>query len=224
MLFAAAISCVLVLSAVSRLSAQDVLTWHNDNARTGQNLRETTLTLQNVNPRTFGKLFAIRVDGKVDAEPLYAARIEIPHKAFRNVLFVATEHDSLYAFDADTGEQFWHVPLLKPSEAPARVHCGQIQPEIGITATPVIDRHRGPHGTIYVVAASTDPQGRFVHRLHALDLRTGEDSNQASSGRDHFGTGNKFITPMVAHGKVYVGTTDGVGVFGALPDSEPIRK
>jgi hypothetical protein len=143
MMLVAVLLCCLVLSRASRLVAQDVLTWHNDNARTGQNLAEPTLTLQNVNPRTFGKLFVLRVDGKVDAEPLYVARTEIPHKGFRNVLFVATEHDSLYAFDADTGEPFWHFRLLKPAEAPSSVHCGQIQPEIGITATPVIDRHRG---------------------------------------------------------------------------------
>ena len=175
MMLVAVLLCCLVLSRASRLVAQDVLTWHNDNARTGQNLAEPTLTLQNVNPRTFGKLFVLRVDGKVDAEPLYVARTEIPHKGFRNVLFVATEHDSLYAFDADTGEPFWHFRLLKPAEAPSSVHCGQIQPEIGITATPVIDRHRGPHGTIYVVSVSTDSQGRFIHRLHALDFRTGEE-------------------------------------------------
>ena len=172
---AATLLCFLGLSGASRLRAQDVLTWHNDNARTGQNLEETNLTLQNVNPRTFGKLFGLRVDGKVDAEPLYVATTEIPHKGFRNVLFVATEHDSLYAFDADTGEQFWHIRLLKLAEAPSSVHCGQIQPEIGITATPVIDRHRGRHGTIYVVSVSTDSQGHFIHRLHALDLRTGEE-------------------------------------------------
>jgi outer membrane protein assembly factor BamB len=167
--------CFCALSGASRLVAQDVLTWHNDNARTGQNLEETILTPQNVSPRTFGKLFVIHVDGKVDAEPLYVARIKIPNKGLRNVLFVATEHDSLYAFDADSGEQFWHLRLLELSEAPSSVHCGQIQPEIGITATPVIDLHRGPGGTIYVVSLSTDRQGRFIHRLHALDLRTGEE-------------------------------------------------
>jgi outer membrane protein assembly factor BamB len=119
-------------------------------------------------------LFTISVDGKVDAEPLYTARIEIANEGLRNVLFVATEHDSLYAFDADTGKQFWHVRLLKPGETPSdNVHCGQIVPEIGITSTPVIDLHRGPHGTIYVVAMSKDPQGRYIQRLHALDLRSG---------------------------------------------------
>ena len=165
-----------VLSGTSLAAAQDVLTWHNDNARTGQNLEERILTLRNVNPKTFGKLFTIRVDGKVDAEPLYAARREIPNEGFRNVLFVATEHDSLYAFDADTGKQFWHIQLLKPGETPSDdIDCGQIVPEIGITSTPVIDLHRGPHGTIYVVAMSKDSQGRYFQRLHALDLQSGSE-------------------------------------------------
>ena len=119
-------------------------------------------------------MFTIRVDGKVDAEPLYAARIKIPQGGIRDLLLVATEHDSLYAFDADTGKPFWHVQLLKPGEAPSDdINCGQIVPEIGITSTPVIDLHRGPQGTIYVVAMSKDPQGRYLQRLHALDLRSG---------------------------------------------------
>jgi outer membrane protein assembly factor BamB len=168
-----ALLSLCVLSEPSRAAAQDVLTWHNDNARTGQNLAETNLTLQNVSSETFGKLFSIHVDGKVDAEPLYVAKTTMPQKGLRNALFVATEHDSLYAFDADTGEQFWHARLLKPGEASSSFHCGQIKPEIGITATPVIDLHRGPQGTIYVVSMSTDSQGRFIHRLHALDLQTG---------------------------------------------------
>jgi hypothetical protein len=103
-LFLAVLMLLCVLSGGSRATAQDVLTWHNDNARTGQNLEDRTLTIHNVNPKTFGKLFTISVDGKVDAEPLYTARSEIPNEEFRNVLFVATEHDSLYAFDADTQE------------------------------------------------------------------------------------------------------------------------
>ena len=163
-----------VLLRASPAEAQDVLTWHNDNARTGQNLQEKILSLGNVNPRTFGKLFTVRVDGKVDAEPLYAARIRIPQEGSRNLLLVATEHDSLYAFDADTGKPFWHVQLLKPGETPSDdINCGQIVPEIGITSTPVIDLHRGPQGTIYVVAMSEDPQGRYMQRLHALDLLSG---------------------------------------------------
>jgi outer membrane protein assembly factor BamB len=164
----------LYFTGDSRCHGQDVLTWHNDSARTGQNLEEKMLTLENVNPKTFGELFTLHVDGKVDAEPLYAEKIEVAHAGVRNVLFVATEHDSLYAFDADSGTQLWQVQLLKPGETPSdRVHCGQIEPEIGITSTPVIDLHRGGHGMIYVAAMSKDPHGRYIQRLHALNLRTG---------------------------------------------------
>jgi outer membrane protein assembly factor BamB len=157
-------------------AAQDVLTWHNDNARTGQNLKEKILTLQNVNSKTFGKLFVFRVDGKVDAEPLYAERLEIPNQGFRNALFVATEHDSVYVFDADGGKEFWHVRTLAPDESPSDERgCSQVTPEIGITSTPVIDRKRGPQGTIYVISMSKDQGGRYVQRLHALDLRNGSE-------------------------------------------------
>jgi outer membrane protein assembly factor BamB len=162
------------LSGVGSARAQDVLTWHNDNARTGQDLNEEILTPQNVNPKTFGKLFEIHVDGKVDAEPLYVGGIEIPKRGLRNVLFVATEHDSAYAFDADTGKLLWHVRLLKSGETPSDARdCSQVIPEIGITSTPVIDLHRGPHGTIYVVAMSKNREGHYFQRIHALDLRTG---------------------------------------------------
>jgi outer membrane protein assembly factor BamB len=171
----ALLNLVCVLSTIQG-AAQDVLTWHNDNARTGQNLAEEILTLQNVSSKTFGKLFVIHVDGKVDAEPLYVQRIEIPGKGSHSVLFVATEHDSLYAFDADTGESFWHVRLLKPGETPSDPrNCGQVIPEIGITSTPVIDLHRGPHGTIYAVAMTKDQQGDYFQRLHALDLQSGAE-------------------------------------------------
>jgi outer membrane protein assembly factor BamB len=165
-----------VLAQTRDATAQDVLTWHNDNARTGANPDETILTPQNINPKLFGKLFTIRVDGKVDAQPLYVADQQIASEGMRNVLFVATEHDSIYAFDADSGKQFWHVQLLKTGEVPSDdLHCGQITPEIGITSTPVIDRHIGPHGTIYVVAMSKDSQGHYLQRIHALSLTNGEE-------------------------------------------------
>jgi PQQ-like domain len=170
----AVVICLCFLSAAPCAAAQDVLTWHNDNARTGQYLSEKILTLQDVNPKTFGKLFVIHVDGKVDAEPLYAGRLEIPNQGFRSVLFVATEHDSVYAFDADTGKEFWHVRLLGPGEVPSdNQGCSQIIPEIGITSTPVIDLHRGPHGTMYVVSMSKNRDGRYMQNLHALDIQTG---------------------------------------------------
>ena len=164
------------MAFVGTAAAQDVLTWHNDNARTGQNLNEKILTTENVKPGSFGKLFVIHVDGKVDAEPLYVSGIEIPGHGRRNVLYVATEHDSLYAFNADTGDVLWHARLLKPGETPSDTRsCGQVIPEIGITSTPVIDLHRGPHGTIYAVAMSKDQQRSYFQRLHALDLQDGRE-------------------------------------------------
>ncbi|HET9178158.1 MAG TPA: pyrrolo-quinoline quinone [Terriglobia bacterium] len=170
------VAVAAVVGIVTTAAAQDVLTWHSDNARTGQNLNEKILTLQNVNPRTFGKLFVIHVDGKVDAEPLYVSGIEIPQHGKQNVLYVATEHDSLYAFNADTGNALWHVRLLKAGESPSDDRsCGQVVPEIGVTSTPVIDLHRGPHGTIYAVAMSKDQQGNYFQRLHALDLQNGRE-------------------------------------------------
>jgi hypothetical protein len=166
----------VVLVAGHRAAAQDVLTWHNDQARTGQYLSERILTLQNVNAKTFGKLFVIGVDGKVDAEPLYAGKLEVANEGLRNVLFVATEHDSVYAFDADNGNEIWHVRTLRQDESPSDdLGCSQVTPEIGITSTPVIDRKRGPHGTIYVVAMSKDRGGHYLQRLHALDLRDGSE-------------------------------------------------
>lgn len=154
----------------------DVLTYHNDNARTGQNQNETILTPRNVNFSSFGKLFVIPADGKVDAQPLYVSNVSIPGSGDHNLLIVATEHDSVYAFDADTGSPIWHVSMLQPGETTSGDHgCGQVTPEIGVTATPVIDRKAGPHGTVYVVAMSRDSGGRYFQRLHALDLASGAE-------------------------------------------------
>ncbi|MBV9763192.1 MAG: pyrrolo-quinoline quinone [Acidobacteriaceae bacterium] len=160
----------------SVVAGQDVVTWHNDVARTGQNLRETALTPANVNTKSFGKLFRIAADGKVDAEPLYVHGLEMPNRGARDVLFVETEHDTASAFDANSGEAFWHVRLLGAGETPSdNRNCSQITPEIGITATPVIDRQQGPHGVLYVVAMSKDAQGQYHQRLHALDLQSGAE-------------------------------------------------
>ena len=152
----------------------DVLTWHNDNARTGQNLGETFLTPANVNSTTFGKVGFFPVDGKVDAQPLFLANVPLPGRGTRNVLYVATEHDSVYAFDAETGAVIWHVSLLGAGETPSDDHgIDAVTPEIGITATPVIDRTRGPNGALYAVAMSEDAAENFFQRIHALDLTTG---------------------------------------------------
>jgi len=166
-----------VSTAICMLQAQpNVLTWHNDNARSGQNQQETILTPANVKSSTFGRLFTITVDGKVDAQPLYAAGLAIPGNGVHNVLFVVTEHDSAYAFDADTGVQLWHVSVLGANETSSDDRgCGQVTPEIGITATPVIDLQMGPHGTMYLIAMSKGKTGIYHHRLHALDLATGAE-------------------------------------------------
>ena len=161
---------------VGAASAADVTTFKDDNARTGQNLNETTLTPANVNVNNFGKVGFFAVDGKVDAQPLFAANVAIPAQGTHNVLYVATEHDSVYAFDAASGATLWHVSALQPGETTSDDHgCGQIKPEIGITSTPVIDRTRGPNGAIYVVAMSKDGSGNYLQRIHALDLTTGAE-------------------------------------------------
>ncbi|MEO6829527.1 MAG: pyrrolo-quinoline quinone [Acidobacteriaceae bacterium] len=150
-----------------------VLTYHNDNARTGQNVQENALTTANVNSATFGKVGFYGVDGKVDGEPLYVPA-ETINGGTHNVLYVVTEHDSAYAFDADNGAVLWHVSALGQGETSSdNRHCSQVTPEIGITNTPVIDPKAGAHGTIFFVAASKDGSGNYHQRLHALDLTTG---------------------------------------------------
>jgi len=167
----------LLLALPSVLLAQNgVLTWHNDAARTGQNLTETILTPSNVNPTSFGKLFKLSADGLVDAEPLYVPSLAIPSQGTHNVVYVVTENDTVYAFDADTGASLWHVSLLLSGEQPSDNRgCTQVTPEIGITSTPAIDLTSGPHGTIYAVAMSLDGSGNYHQRLHALDLTTGAE-------------------------------------------------
>ncbi len=170
-----AASLYLAAWFAATLHAQpSVLTWHNDNARTGQNLQETTLTPANVNAASFQKLFVINVDGKVDAQPLYVPGLSIPGSGVHNVLYVVTEHDSAYAFDADSGSQLWHVSLLGSGETTSDDRgCGQVTPEIGVTSTPAIDLQSGPHGTMYAIAMSKNGSGTYFQRVHALDLTTG---------------------------------------------------
>jgi Immunoglobulin domain len=159
-------------------SAVDVVTYHYDNLRTGQNIRETTLTTANVNSSKFGRLGSFSVDGKVDGQPLYLSNLSIPGKGTKNVLYVVTEHDSIYAFDADsvsgsTSAFLWKVSALQSGESSSDDRgCGQITPEIGITSTPVIDRTRN---AIYIVSVSKDGDGNYFHRIHALNLATGSE-------------------------------------------------
>jgi hypothetical protein len=172
-------SATLTVAAIPITSSKlDVLTYHYDNLRTGQNLNETVLTTANVTQTKFGLLGSYTVDGLVDGQPLFVGSINIPGKGTKNVLYVVTEHDSIFAFDADTNSAststaLWKASALASGETSSDDRgCGQVTPEIGITSTPVIDRTRN---AIYVVAVSKDSKGDYIHRIHALDLTTGKE-------------------------------------------------
>jgi hypothetical protein len=174
-----AAAALLVLAAgrtASTNGATDVVTYHQDPARTGQNVNETALTPSTVTAATFGKTRFFATDGRVDAQPLFLSAVPVPGAGARDVLYVATEHDSVYAFDAGSGSTLWQVSLLGAGETTSDTRgCSQVTPEIGITSTPVIDRSRGPNGTIYVVAMSKTAGGAYVQRLHALDALLGTE-------------------------------------------------
>ena len=166
--------------------------------RTGQDLNERILTPENVNSSKFGRVAFLKVRGKVDAEPLYVSKLAVNGET-HNVLFVASEHDLAYAFDADTFALLWSVSLVKPGETTSdKRDCEQVEPEIGITATPVIDLKAGGHGTMYVVAMSKNSSGEYFQRLHALDLTTGDEENPPQAITAIFpGSG-----PNSSHGRV----------------------
>jgi hypothetical protein len=200
-----------------RLLSTNVLTYHNDSFRTGQDLTETVLTPANVQAVQFGKLFTYAVDGYVYAQPLYVSNVSIPGKGVHNVVFVATEHDSVYAFDADSNlganaAPLWHDSFINPAAgvttvSPNDVNTGDIVPEIGITGTPVID---ASSGTLYVVAKTKEVSGgstNFVQRLYALDITTGAE---------------KFGGPVVIQATL-PGTGDGTDGQGHVAFS-PLRE
>ena len=155
-----------------------VLTWHNDNARTGQNRQESILTPANVNPKHFGKLFSYPIRGQALAQPLYVPNVNISGKGIHNVVYVATEHDQVYAFDADglVSRPLWRDSFIDPAHGITTVStknspCLSLKPEVGITSTPVID---STSGTLYVTA-ETDENGIVVQRLHALNIASGAE-------------------------------------------------
>ncbi len=175
---------ILALAASGAVDAQlSVLTYQYDNTRAGANTNETVLTPANVTSSSFGKLFSHPVDGMVYAQPLYLPGVTVQGRGTHNVVYVATEHDSVYAFDADNNagqnsDPLWQVNFLGPGVTPMPADdtfCGQITPEMGITGTPVIDPGTG---TLYVVATTKEVTGsstQYVHRLHALDVSTGAE-------------------------------------------------
>jgi hypothetical protein len=192
-----------------------VLTWHNDVARTGLNTNETSLTLANVNTNTFGKLFSQALDGYPVTQPLLLPNVTIPGKGVHNVVFMTTEHDSVYAFDADNNSGVNATPLWQVSFANnssntytinvtadlASIAGGFVGPEIGISGTPVIDP---VSGTFYVVTSTKEALAgvtNFYNRLHALDVATGAE---------------KFGGPVLIQGSV-PGVGDGNDGKGNVP-------
>ena len=165
--------------------ATSSLTFHNDNARSGLNSSESILAPGNVNANGFGKLGIFPVDGAVDAQPLYLSEVNVPAKGVHDILYVATENDTVIAFDAFSGAVLWRANVAGFGETPGdNSGCNPASPNAGISATPVIDRTRGPNGAIYLVAKSRDAAGNSYERLHALDVssrsgtfwRSGDDS------------------------------------------------
>jgi len=201
--------------AVSSIGTAQITTSQYDNARTGTTLNERILTLQNVNAQHFGKLGSFKVDGPVYAQPLFIPNVEVPNKGTHDVLYVATEHDSVYAFDANRpgDPPLWQVSFLdnsrgiEPVSVPA-AQCGFIFPEIGVTSTPVIDIKSG---TLYVLARTmihhTVGDNEFFQHLHALAITTGVEK---------FG-GPTLIAAAVA-GKG-AGSKDGIVRFDALKEN-----
>jgi hypothetical protein len=194
---------LIALLAGSALAQSNVIMQHYDFGRTGLNPNETTLTPSNVKSSQFGKLFSQSVDGQVYAQPLYVQNLTIPGKGVHNVVFVATQNDSVYAFDADSdsgvnASPLWQATMLDVGHGAASgatavsttaVNCTNVTPIYGIAGTPTIDLSSG---TMYLVAMSME-NGSIVHRLHALDITTGAEKSP----------GPKVITASVS------GTGDG---------------
>ena len=246
--FVATISVLLLLliCGPSVHAQTNVLTQHNDIARTGMNTNETILTPANVNTATFGKLFSTAVDGYVYAQPLYMPGVTMgagtPQAGtVHNVVFIATEHDSVYAFDADTNgganaNPLWQITLLDAAHGATAgastvpngdVSSTDITPEIGITSTPVIDPTTN---TMYVVGKTLE-NGNYVQRLHALNITTGAEKfngpttlqasvpgtgNGSSGGVLTFDSlwENQRAGLLLLNGIVYIG-------FGAHGDNGP---
>src|SRR3954470_19540461 len=171
------LACFFIFASDVARAQVNVLTYHYNNSRTGDNLNETNLTPANVNSTTFGKLFSYTVDGYVYAQPLYVSSLNIQGKGIHNVLFVATEHNGVYAVDADNngalGGILWYTNLglsaVTPTTDFGNRYGGQytdITPEVGITGTPVIDL---ASGTMYL-DSFTHQGGSYFHRIHALNI------------------------------------------------------
>ncbi len=168
--------CTLFLLFPLFAPAQNMLTYHDDNSRDGQNLKETTLTLTNVNSTEFGKKSTLSLDAEPLSQPLYVANVAVSGQGTHNVVYITSENDSVYAFDAEgsPATPLWHTSfLINGAVAVPCANLGScdISPIVGITGTPVID---GTSNTLYVVAFTLE-SGTYVQRLHALDITSGAE-------------------------------------------------
>jgi PQQ-like domain len=212
--------------SVSASAQVNVTTYHNDIGRTGQNLNETVLTTSNVNATQFGKLFSQPVDGQVYAQPLYLSGITV-NGATHNVVFVATENDSVYAFDADSNGGTNSGPLWKASmllaahgaaagatTIPSSLVSTDIQPQVGITGTPVIDP---ASGTLYVVSAALEG-GSAVQRLHALDVTSGAEKfgGPVVIAASVPGTGNGSVSGKLTFESLYENQRPGLLLLNGI--------
>jgi hypothetical protein len=202
------------------------LLYRNDNFRTGQNLNESILTPSNVNPTQFGLLFADGIDAAAYTQPLYVPGVAIPGHGTHNVVYLATEKDSVYAFDADSpGPALWHTSFINPAAGINPVPssdlgsgCGDLVPIIGITATPVIDLTIGGNGTLYVVSKVKLGPGSYLQQLHALDITTGleQPNSPVTISANVVGTapdGNKGVVtfnPFLQHDRPALTIANGV--------------
>ena len=218
---AAAFGDQLSITQPVAMAPVDVLTHHNNNARTGLNNSESVLTTFDVRNQ-FGKLFSYGVEGQVYAQPLYLSNLTVPGTGVRNVVFIATQENFVYAFDADTPTQLWRRSLGTPVPSPPKAESNEdnignhLVPDIGITGTPVIDRSSG---ALYVVAYRQRSNGpRF--ELHALDVTNGQEKFggpvDVPTGSFWFDRTRELQRPalLLSNGVVYV-------AFGSHADFEP---
>jgi hypothetical protein len=217
----------LAFSATA-FSQPSILTYHTDNARSGANLNETILTLENVVVGTFGKLFSLSVDGVVYSQPLYVPSLNI-NGGTHNVVFVATENNSVYAFDADKGgAPLWQVnfnygpPGVTVTPVPdADINCTNLAPQVGITSTPVIDPVAG---VIYAVAKSKEVSStatNYYHRLHGVNILTGVEAfpqvaiTATIAGTCGTTTGSITFDPLIQHQRASLLLQNGVVYIGS---------
>ena len=209
-------------------SLSGVYSYRYDDRGTGQNRFEASLKPQNVNSRTFGKLFATAVDGYVYAQPLYVANVAVAGQGTHNTVYVATENNTIFAIDADSGKELFHTNL-GPAVPKGQLACPDMGPQIGITGTPVID----PATQTLYVAAKTFQNGRHFFTLHALDIATGQEKIGSpvliaatvprTGTNDHDGTALFDPAPQLQRPGLVLTNGQVIVAFGSFCDRGPFH-